>query len=129
MLPELVEKITKSNRETIGKLLADDGACDGNDVFRCLSDNGIYPCVKVRKNAIVRIKTGHILRNLLVIVQRNDFGRWKDSVRMERDGLQKQCFRPLRERLESIYRYSVKFENMVKEMALKTSLNNKIISI
>lgn len=48
---------------------------------------------------------------------------------MERDGLQKQCFRPLRERLESIYRYSVKFENMVKEMALKTSLNNKIISI
>ena len=80
VLPELVENITKSNRETIGKLLADDGACDGNDVFRCLSDNGIYPCVKVRKNAIVRIKTGHILRNLLVIVQRNDFGRWKDSV-------------------------------------------------
>jgi hypothetical protein len=30
---ELVEDIAKSNRGTIGKLLADDGAYDGNGVF------------------------------------------------------------------------------------------------
>ena len=51
VLPELVEHIIKSNREIIGKLLADEGAYDGNDIFRCLSDNGIHPCIKVRKNA------------------------------------------------------------------------------
>ena len=76
----MVENITKSNRETIGKLLAGDGAYDGNDVFRCASDNGIYPRIKIRKNARVRLKTGHILRNLSVLSQRNDFGRWKNSV-------------------------------------------------
>jgi hypothetical protein len=40
-LPELVEDIAKSKSMTIDKILAD-GAYDGNDIFRCLSDNGIY---------------------------------------------------------------------------------------
>jgi hypothetical protein len=45
----------------IGKLIAD-GAYDGNNIFRCLStDNGILPCIKVRKNARVRWKKGNIL--------------------------------------------------------------------
>ena len=38
-LPELVENIIKSDSVTttaIGKLFGDDGAYDGNDVFRCL---------------------------------------------------------------------------------------------
>ncbi len=55
-LPELVEDIIKSDSLTsIGKLFAD-GAYDGNDIFRYLSDNGILPCIKVRKNAKVRLK-------------------------------------------------------------------------
>jgi transposase len=78
VLPELVENIIKSNK-IIGKLFAD-GAYDGNDIFRCLADNGIHPCIKVRKNARVRLKKGHFLRNLSVLVQRNDFKKWKDSV-------------------------------------------------
>ena len=79
-LPELVENIIKSNSvTTIGKLFAD-GAYDSNDIFRCLADNGILPCIKVRKNARVRLKKGHILRNLSVLAQRNDLQRWKDSV-------------------------------------------------
>ena len=52
-LPELVDNIIKSDdmtTTTIGKLFAD-GAYDGNEIFRCLSDNGILPCIKVRKNA------------------------------------------------------------------------------
>ncbi len=75
-LPELVvENIIKSDSMVaIGKLFAvDDGAYDGNDIFRCLADdNGILPCIKVRKNTKVRLKKGHILRNLSVISQRND---------------------------------------------------------
>ena len=66
MLPELVEDIAKSNSVTASKLFAD-GAYDDNGVFRCLADNGILPCIKVRKNAKVRWKKGNILRNLLVL--------------------------------------------------------------
>jgi hypothetical protein len=79
-LPELVENIIESDSVTaIGKLFAD-GAYEGNDIFRYLPDNGILPGIKVRKNAQVRLKTGHILRNLSVISQKNDLQRWKDSV-------------------------------------------------
>ena len=79
-LPELVENIIKSNNmAAIGKLFVD-GAYDGNDIFKYLSDNGILPCIKVRKNAQVQLKKGHILRNLSVIAQKNDLQKWKDSV-------------------------------------------------
>jgi len=55
-LPGLVDDVIKSNNmtavvnsaPTIGKLFAD-GAYDGNDIFRYLEDNGIQPCIKVRK--------------------------------------------------------------------------------
>jgi hypothetical protein len=40
-LPELVDDIIKSDRKlTIGKLFADDGAYEGNEIFRYLEDNG-----------------------------------------------------------------------------------------
>ena len=69
MLPELVDEIIDSdNITTIGKLFAD-GAYEGNDIFRYLGDNGIMPCIKVRKNARVRGKK-QIFRNLSVISQR-----------------------------------------------------------
>jgi hypothetical protein len=51
-LPELVDNIARSdNVTTIGKLFAD-GAYDSNDIFRCISDNGILPCIKVRKRML-----------------------------------------------------------------------------
>jgi hypothetical protein len=50
----LVNGVMKSDKKiTIGKLFAD-GAYDGNGIFRYLGDNGILPCIKVRKNARVR---------------------------------------------------------------------------
>ncbi len=53
-LPELVNDIIKSdNVTTIGKLFADYGAYEGNDIFRYLADNGILPHIKVRKNTRV----------------------------------------------------------------------------
>jgi hypothetical protein len=40
-LPELVENIIKSdNVAAIGKLFADDGTYEDNEIFRCLGDNG-----------------------------------------------------------------------------------------
>ena len=79
MLPELVDEIIKSDSiTTIGKLFAD-GAYEGNEIFRYLRDNGIMPCIKVRKNARVRWKKGNFFRNLAVLAQRNDLQKWKDS--------------------------------------------------
>jgi hypothetical protein len=78
-LSELVDNIIKSNK-IIGKLFVD-GTYEGNDIFRYLSTgNGILPCIKVRKNAQVRLKKGHILRNLSVISQKNDLKMWKYSI-------------------------------------------------
>ena len=80
MLPELVQSIIKSNSATASKLFAD-GAYDSNETFRYLSDNGILPCIKVRKNARVGWKKErNTLRNLSIISQKKDLQEWKDSV-------------------------------------------------
>ena len=51
-LPELVDNIARSDNVTaIGKVFAD-GSYDSNDIFRCISDNGILPCIKVRKRML-----------------------------------------------------------------------------
>jgi hypothetical protein len=57
-LQELVDNIIESGsvKVAMGKLLGDDDAYDGNDIFRYLADNGILPCIKVRKNARIRWK-------------------------------------------------------------------------
>jgi hypothetical protein len=77
MLPKLVNSV--SNDGFVPDIVLGDGAYDSNGTFRFLSENGIIPCIKVRKNSRVR-KTAHLFRNLSVIAQRNDFEQWKDSV-------------------------------------------------
>ena len=127
-LPELVDEATKSDKKiTIGKLFAD-GAYDGNDIFRNLADNGIQPCIKVRKNSRVRWKKGHILRNLTVLAQRNDLQRWKDGVSYGQRWIVETVFSCLKRRFGE-YVYSVKLQNMIQEMMLKASLYNKMISV
>ncbi len=129
-LPQLVEDIIKSDGMTtaIGKLFAD-GAYDSNDIFRCLSDNGILPCIKVRKNAKVRLKKGHILRNLSVISQKNDLQKWKDSVSYGQRWIVETVFSSIKRMFDREYVYSVRLKNMIQEMMLKASLYNKMISI
>jgi hypothetical protein len=55
MLPEFVDSIITSDSmtTTIGKPFGD-GTYESNEIFRYLADNGILPCIKVRKNARVR---------------------------------------------------------------------------
>jgi hypothetical protein len=55
-LPELIENNIKSDKMvSIGKLFGD-GAYDSNNIVRYLSDNGIQPCIKVRRNSRIRWK-------------------------------------------------------------------------
>ena len=132
-LPELIENIIKSDNVTvaIGKLFAGDGAYDRNDIFRYLSaDNGILPCIKVRKNAKVLLKKGHILRNLSVISKKNDLQKWKDSIVLYgQRWIVETVFSCIKRMFDREYVYSVRLKNMVQEMKLKASLHNKIISI
>jgi hypothetical protein len=128
-LPGLIENIIKSNNNMIpiGKLFAD-GAYDGNEIFRTLGDNGILPCIKVRKNARLRWKKGNILRNLSVLAQKNDLQKWKDSVRYGQRWIVETVFSCIK-RTFGEHVYSIKFKNMVKEMMLKASLYNKMIAV
>jgi Transposase DDE domain len=127
VLPELVQNIIKSNNITASKLFAD-GAYDSNGVFRCLADNGILPCIKVRKNAKVRWKKGNILRNLSVLAQRTDLQKWKDSTRYGQRWIAETVFSCIK-RTFGEYVYSVKPKNIIQEIMLKASLYNKMISI
>jgi hypothetical protein len=127
-LSELVENIIESDSVTaIGKLFGD-GAYEGNDIFRYLADNGILPCIKVRKNARVGWKKGNILRNLLGISQRNELQRWKDNVSYGRIWIIETVFSCIK-RMFDEYVYSVRLKNMIQEMTLKALLYNKMISI
>jgi hypothetical protein len=136
MLPELVDNIIKSEdmsttttttTTTTGKLFAD-GAYDSNESFRYLGDNGIIPCIKVRKNARVGWKKVNILRNLSVVSQKKDLQEWKDSVSYGQRWIAETVFSCIK-RTFGEYVYSIKFKNMVKEMMLKASLYNKLISV
>ncbi len=115
----------------IGKLFAEDGAYDGNDIFIYLStDNGILPCIKVRKKAKIKLKDGNFIRNLSAISQKNDLQRWKDSVSYGQRWIVETVFSSLKRMFDREYVYSVvRLKNMIQEMMLKASLYNKIISI
>src|SRR6185437_15077893 len=127
-LPELVENIIKSDTMvSIGKLFGD-GAYDGNDIFGYLADNGIQPCIKVRKNSKVRWKKGNILRNLSVLAQKNDLKMWKDSVSYGKRWIAETVFSAIK-RMFGEYVYSIKLKNVIQEMILKASLYNKMISV
>ncbi len=126
-LSELVNGILKSDKTAIGKLFAD-GFYDGNEIFRFLSDNGIQPCIKVRKNARIRWRKGNIFRNLSVLAQKNDLQKWKDSVSYGQRWIVETVFSSIK-RMFGEYVYSVKLKNMVQEMMLKASLYNKLISV
>lgn len=128
-LPGLIEDIIKSNnnRIPIGKLFVD-GAYDSNEIFRYLGDNGILPCIKVRKNAKVGWKKGDFLRNLSVLAQRNDLQKWKNSVSYGQRWIAETVFSCIKRRFGE-YVYSVRLKNMIQEMMLKVSLYNKMISV
>jgi hypothetical protein len=122
VLPELIDNIIKSDNVTvaIGKLFGD-GAYDSNDIFRYLSDNGILPCIKVRKNAKVLLKKGHILRNLSVISQKKDLQRWKDSESYGKRWIVETVFSSIK-RMFGEYVYSVRLKN-------DTGNDTKIITV
>jgi hypothetical protein len=127
-LPGLVNDIVKQDKKiTIGELSAD-GTYEGNEIFRYRWDNGILPCIKVRKNARVEWKKGNILRNLSVISQKKDLQKWMDSISYGQRWIVETVFSSIK-RMFGEYVYSVRLKNIIQEMMLKASLYNNFISI
>ena len=92
-----------------------------------VADNGIIPCIKVRRNARVK-RTNHFFRNLSVISQKKDLQGWKDSVSYGQRWIAEIVFSCIK-RMFGEYVYSVRLKNMIQEMMLKVSLYNKMISV
>ncbi|MER5176106.1 MAG: hypothetical protein ABJB73_10080 [Candidatus Nitrosocosmicus sp.] len=57
-------------------------------------------------------KTGHILRNLSVISQKNDLKSWKDSISYGHRWIVETVFSSLK-RMFGEYVYSVRLKNMI----------------
>lgn len=126
MLPELVNDMPKESDKKISKALAD-GAYDSNSIFQFLTNRGILPCIRVRKNSKVK-ETNQFFRNLSVIAQRNDFSRWKDSVSYGWRWIAETAISTIK-RMFGECVYSVKYDNMVKEVMLKIALYNRLRAI
>jgi hypothetical protein len=68
-------------------------------------------------------------RNLPIIAQKNYSQRWKDSiVSYGHRWIAETVFSSIKRMFEE-YVYSVKYQNMIKEMMLRASWYNKIISL
>ena len=126
VLPILVDDITIKQNKIVDSAIAD-GAYDNNNNFQYLSFRGINPAIKVRKNSRFK-KTNHYLRNKTVKMQKNNLQQWKDSVSYGQRWIAETVFSCMK-RMFGEYVTAIRFENMIKEMILKTSLYNWFQSI
>ena len=124
VMDKLLKHVLKSNNKgsaiKIKSVLAD-GAYDSNESFKCLEENKIQPGIKVRKNSIISAKNASS-RNKEVRSQK-DFPRWKKKRKYGKRWVAETAFSSLK-RTYGEHVSATRFQNMVKEMALKVSLYN-----
>lgn len=122
MLKKLVKSVSENN--DIKRVIAD-AAYDSKKVFRYLSDNGIEPAIKVKKNSSGKAR-GCYPRKLAVMQQLSDFVRWKASVSYGHRWIAESVFSAIK-RMFGEYVMARNYQNMVKEMFLKVSLYNMFV--
>jgi hypothetical protein len=83
------------------------------------ADNGILPCIKVRKNAKIELKDGNFIRNLSVISQKKDMHKWKDIISFGQRWIVVETVFSSIKRIFGKYVYSVRLKNMIQELMLK----------
>jgi Transposase DDE domain len=121
-----VDDITIKQNKIVDTAIMDD-FYDSNKNFQFLSFKGIGTVIKVRKNSRYR-KTNHYIRNKTVKMQKNNLQEWKDSVGYGQRWIVETVFSCIK-RLFGEYVTAIRFENMIKEILLKTSLYNWFQSI
>ena len=124
VMDKLIEHVLKSNDNgpaiKIKSVLAD-GAYDSNESFKYLEENKIQPGIKVRGNSIISAKNASG-RNKEVRSQK-DFPRWKKKRKYGKRWVAETAFSSIK-RTYGEHVSATRFQNMVKEMALKVSLYN-----
>ena len=125
MLSKLVDNASSSSAAAGGnhvKGVLADGMYDSNNNFRYLSKNHIKPGIRTRSNSKVR-PTNCKARNMSVIRQQTNLKRWTRSVSYGQRWMTETVFSSIK-RTFGEYVTARKFQNMAKEMLLKTSLYN-----
>ena len=124
VMDKLIEHVLKSNGNghavKIKSVLAD-GAYDSNGNFKCLEENKIQPGIKVRKNSIISSrKAGSRDREVRSQI---DFPRWNKKRKYGKRWVAETAFSSMKKTYGE-HVSATRFQNMVKEMALKVSLHN-----
>jgi len=125
-LKKLVKRASKNTGTGIDRVIAD-GAYDSRDNFRFLSNNNIEPAIKVRRTSSLNAR-GCYERKVAVWKQFGDFNVWKDSVSYGSRWMVESVFSSMK-RTFGEYVRARKFPNMVREMVIKTSLYNTLLSL
>lgn len=122
MLKPLVEKA--SSKAEVTKVIGD-GAFDSRENFRFLTERGIEPIIKVRKNSSTKAK-GCMPRKLAVIEQLKDPDQWKKKhgygFRWMAESAISSLKRTFGEQISSI-----KWRSIVNELLFKASIYNLFI--
>ena len=120
MLKEIVNDVSKNY--DIKKVLAD-GGYDSKDNFRYLDELKITPIIKVRKNSSIKNNSKCIPRKLSVIQQLDNLKRWKKTHGYGMRWMAESAFSSIK-RTFGEHVSSVKWNNIVNEVMLKTSIYN-----
>ena len=120
--------------DNISKSLMD-GAYDRRDIFNYLSNKGIEPVIRVRKNSSSKAR-GSIARKLVVIEQLADYDRWKRRGEKRRGTMVTATDeRRVESSISSFKRMfgehvtSTKWRYMVNEMFAKARLYNMFLAV
>jgi IS5 family transposase len=104
------------------KSVVADGAYDSNANFKFLTDEGIKPAIKVKRNSVVSTKNSKA-RNGEARQQTRDLLKWKRKRRYGHRWMAETAFSSIK-RMFGEHVSSTRFQNMVKEMMMKVSLYN-----
>ena len=123
VLPKLVDDITIKQNKVVETASLWMVPMTITKIFNFYHLKGFNPAIKVRKNARIRKKTNHYLRNKTVNMQKNNLQQWKDSVSYGQRWIAETVFSSIK-RMFGEYVTAIRVENMIKEMILKASLYN-----
>lgn len=108
------------------KRVLGDGAYDSRENFRFLSDRGIEPVIKVRKNSSFKAM-GCMPRRLAVVEQLGNSG-WRRAKGYGYRWMAESAFSSIK-RVFGEYISSIKWGNIVKELLLKASIYNLFMAM
>ena len=107
----------------IKAVMADDGAYDLKNNFRYLQEKRIRLGIKVRSHSVVSIRNNR-LRNKKSMLQTKDLLKWKKKRTYgQKEGWMSETVFSAIKRMFGEHTSAIKFQNMVKEMMIKVSLD------